>query len=135
MKSLKRISQNILKTTASILLAMFFFAAIGHGHEWMAPQEAARRNNPITADSASVAKGKEIFSNDCAYCHGEDARGMSREEAGLNSNTPDLVKRLANHSEGDFFWKIENGRGEMPAFQEILSDEEIWHVINFIKSR
>lgn len=113
---------------------MLLMASLIHAHEWMAPKEAASLVNPIAADEESIATGKEIFLNNCAYCHGEDVRGMSSEEAGLDTSPPDLKKRLKNHTDGDFFWKIENGRGEMPAFQESLDDEEIWHVINFIKS-
>jgi mono/diheme cytochrome c family protein len=45
-----------------------------------------------------------------------------------------LVMRLRNHSEGDFFWKISNGRGLMPGFEDQLRETQIWDVINFIKS-
>lgn len=37
------------------------------------------------------------------------------------------------HPPGDFAWKIANGRGEMPPWQCALSDEQIWHIVNFIK--
>ena len=38
------------------------------------------------------------------------------------------------HTDGDFFWKIQNGKGEMPSFKEDLSGNDIWNVINYIKS-
>ena len=99
-------SRNVLVTTLFICVVMQFFITGGFAHEWMAPEEAAKQKNPIAAAPSSVAKGKELFLNNCAYCHGENARGMSAEEAGLDTDTPDLKKRLENHSDGDFFWKI-----------------------------
>lgn len=135
MHSYKRKFPYVVATTLAISLVMYFFAAVGHGHEWMAPQSAANRDNPIAATSSSLTKGKKLFLSNCAYCHGEDTRGMTAEEAGLDTSPPDLKKRLDNHTDGDFFWKIQQGRGEMPSFQESLSEQEIWHVINFIKSR
>lgn len=47
--------------------------------------------------------------------------------------TPNLKQRLKTHSDGDFFWKINEGRGQMPSFKDELSDEEKWYIINYIK--
>ncbi len=120
-----------------ILAAGILFVSAGPlaAHEWMAPEEAAGIDNPVTADQASITKGKALFMNNCASCHGPDARGMSAEEAGLSKAPSNLVKRLANHNDGDFFWKIENGRGDMPSFEGVLEEKEIWDIINFIKTR
>ena len=38
------------------------------------------------------------------------------------------------HPDGDFAWKVANGRGAMPAWKEILSERDIWHVVNYIQS-
>lgn len=102
-------------------------------HEWMAPDQAAERNNPIAATSESVTQGQELFVVNCAYCHGENGRGMTAEQAGLAESTPDLRKSLQRHSAGDLFWKVQNGRGEMPSFKKSLKEEEIWHIINFLQ--
>lgn len=102
-------------------------------HEWMAPDQAAERNNPIAATPESVAQGRELFAGSCAYCHGESGQGMAAEQAGLAKTPPDLRKSLQRHSAGDFFWKVQNGRGDMPSFKKSLKEEEIWHIINFLQ--
>lgn len=104
-------------------------------HEWMAPRSAATVQNPLKFDNVSVTEGKALFIANCAACHGKNGAGLKPENSGLNKTTPNLPERLANHSEGDFFWKIENGRGEMPSFKDSLTDAEIWHIVNFIKSK
>jgi mono/diheme cytochrome c family protein len=38
------------------------------------------------------------------------------------------------HPAEDFFWKIANGRGAMPAWKNSLSENQIWDLVNYIKS-
>jgi mono/diheme cytochrome c family protein len=39
-----------------------------------------------------------------------------------------------HHSDGDLAWKIGNGRGAMPAWKGVLTEREIWHLVNYIKN-
>ena len=100
----------------------------------MAPKAAAAKPNPIAMSEESIKNGRSIFSQECAYCHGENGRGMSKEAATLQTNTPDLLKGLQSHSEGDFHWKILKGKAEMPGYEGELSDREIWDILNYLKS-
>jgi mono/diheme cytochrome c family protein len=38
------------------------------------------------------------------------------------------------HTDGDIAWKIENGRGPMPAWKNILNHDQIWDLVNYIQS-
>ena len=118
----------------SLALFLSLFVVESMAHEWMAPPQAAKKNNPIPASQDSVHRGKDAYSMNCASCHGENLEGLEAEVMGLETNTPDLKKRLKTHSDGDFFWKIQNGKGDMPSFQENLSETQIWDVINYIRS-
>ena len=77
--------------------------------------------------------GEEIYIDNCSSCHGDNALGLEKKDTGLLMSTPNLIKRLINHTEGDFFWKIQNGKGQMPLFKDDLSENQIWNVINYIK--
>lgn len=103
-------------------------------HEWMAPMDEGKRPNPITSDTNSIERGKIIYLDNCAVCHGEQIEGMKADETGLEMDSPNLKQRLLTHTDGDFFWKIQNGRGDMPAFKEDLTEEQTWDVINYIRS-
>jgi len=105
-----------------------------NAHEWMAPKQAAERRNPVTADHVSLSKGKKLFLENCSSCHGDNGQGRKAGDVGLETNPPNLKGRMAAHSDGDFFWKIQHGRNEMPSFADQLSDTEIWHIINYIKN-
>ncbi len=77
--------------------------------------------------------GGTLFQENCAACHGADGRGGGGLAADLETVPADLMAMAPGHPPGDFAWKIANGRGEMPPWQGALSDDDIWHIVNFIK--
>lgn len=44
--------------------------------------------------------------------------------------TKDLVQ---DQSDGALFWKITEGRTPMAAYKDVLTEEERWQLINFIR--
>jgi mono/diheme cytochrome c family protein len=44
-------------------------------------------------------------------------------------------QHLDVHTDGDLFWWIENGISPvMPGFGDVLDNEEMWHIVNYIRS-
>lgn len=119
---------------AVVLFVIGLLCTVGVAHEWMAPKEAGNRKNPIPVDEKSTAKGKVIYVESCSLCHGENIEGLEAQIVGLEKSPPNLKKRIQTHSDGDFFWKIQEGRGDMPSFKEGFGEENIWNVINYIRS-
>lgn len=105
-----------------------------HGEHWMAPLEAAARRNPVPRDAASIARGNELFQANCASCHGKDGRGDGPAAGALDPRPANLNTMARHHPDGDFAWKIANGRGAMPAWKGVLNDKQIWDLVNFVKS-
>jgi len=126
-------SKTTLVAMYSLILILSIWVSDSIGHEWMAPKSIARVKNPIELNQASAEKGRNIYAENCAVCHGNTLEGLSADEIGLERDSPNLKKRIKTHSDGDFFWKIQQGRGNMPSFAEALSDKEIWEVINYIR--
>jgi len=110
----------------------------GHGDaadaHWMAPDEAAKRPNPVKADKASVARGKKLFETNCASCHSNSGKGDGPAAKALNPKPVDLAAMAGQHPDGDFAWKIENGRGPMPAWKGTLTQNQIWDLVNYVQS-
>ena len=104
------------------------------GAHWMAPDEAAKRPNPVAANNASRARGKKLFAANCASCHGAQGRGDGPAGAALSPKPADLLAMAGQHPDGDFAWKIANGRGTMPAWKGILKENQIWDVVNYLQS-
>jgi len=107
----------------------------GHmGAHWASPKEAAARVNPIKSDQASLDRGKQAFMTNCTSCHGATAKGDGPVGANLNPKPTNLTIMAGNHPDGDFEWKIANGRGSMPAWKTVLNEDQRWDVVNYIQA-
>jgi len=103
------------------------------GAHWASPKDAAARTNPVISDDASIARGAKSYATLCVSCHGEQALGDGLAGVSLNPKPTNLKAMSGGHSDGDFAWKIANGRGAMPAWKGTLSENEIWDLVNFIQ--
>jgi mono/diheme cytochrome c family protein len=118
-----------------LLMAVAALAQAAPYYGWTAPPEFQSLTNPIPASAASVGVGQRIFQGRCAPCHGTRGNGEGESADSLRVPPGDLTdkKRMQGYSDGTLFWKIHVGRGEMPPWQLILTEEQIWHVINYIR--
>lgn len=111
---------------------------------------------PIAAGSADVsderlvALGRSIYNGQCAVCHGAALGGQpdwkTRLPNGLLPAPPhDDSGHTWHHSDATLFGVTKFGVAEfnnlpeyetaMPVYKDVLSDEEIWAVLTYIKSR
>ncbi len=76
-----------------------------------------------------IAKGKDIFAQNCAVCHGEDGKGIVQ-------GTPDFTSPefWVKASMADRFEVITKGKGAMPAWEGTLSEEDRWAVLSYIRT-
>jgi copper resistance protein D len=89
---------------------------------------------PYTA--LSIANGLQLYDEHCAVCHGEEGYGDGPAAAGLRPRPADLTaKHTADHTAGDIFWWLTHGKKgtAMPGFQDRLSEEERWDLINVVR--
>ena len=107
-------------------------AAAQHEH-WTVPDDAASRPNPVPADKASRERGGALYRVHCAACHGSGGRGDGPAGAALKPKPTNLSEMAGHHPDGELAWKIENGRGPMPAWKGTLTQGQIWDVVNFIR--
>jgi mono/diheme cytochrome c family protein len=117
---------------------MFQLIGIVHGENrnrpWKAPARAADAANPIRADDRSLAAGKAIFAKECITCHGESGRGNGPDAADLSTQPADFAApAVADQSDGELFWKMTQGRKPMPSYARMLSDDDRWNLVNYIR--
>lgn len=101
---------------------------------WKAPDSAINTINPVIYDVDSVMKGRALFEQHCQRCHGYWGEGNGVIGAALDKKPANLLRIAGKKAEGEFAWKIAEGRGDMPSFRQVLSEEEIWHIVNFVQS-
>lgn len=94
---------------------------------WLAQESNESLVNPFTSD-ADVAKGAVTFKNQCASCHGADARGGAQ---GPDLSSGQFRKATSDES---LFQIINRGipGTNMPAF--LLNPGPAWQVVAYIRS-
>ncbi len=120
------------------VLTLFTFAggaeAIHTG--WFAPDWASELKNKFAGKSDAAEAGMKTDYENCAKCHGTSGRGGGPSAGSLQIELPDFSNKevAAQESDGEWFWKIRTGQFEMPPFQVILSDDDIWKVITHLRT-
>ncbi len=100
-----------------------------------------KRNPYATDDEDVVSKGKEIYETYCLACHGKDGKGDGPAGKELSPKPSDLSFIMKRHIATDeyLFWTISEGGkpvgSSMPAYKDVLSEEEIWAVITYLRYR
>jgi photosystem II stability/assembly factor-like uncharacterized protein len=96
-----------------------------------------------TASPANIAKGKQVFEEICAACHGEKGIGeapgdpSAKDEHGFKAPALNDDAHAWHHSDQNLKQTIQKGssRNErMVAYKDILPGEDISNVIAYIKS-
>jgi mono/diheme cytochrome c family protein len=114
---------------AGMLLRAGLTPAFAHDADWVAPDNAVARINPLAGRSDVVAGGGRLFHERCGTCHGEDARGTMR--------APALRKASVEaQSDGALFWKISSGntRTGMPSFS-FLPQLQRWQLVLYLRAQ
>lgn len=109
--------------------------AIEPSTTWEVPLEAQQRHNPISPTQNSIGRGILIYARNCQVCHGSqgDGDGPSSQSLGV-APTNFLDPAIQRQSDGSLYWKITMGRRAMPNWQLHLSEEDRWHVVNFLRT-
>lgn len=105
--------------------------------------------NPLTRDPAGKARyveeGSKIYFQNCFFCHGDALDGKGPFAPGFNPPPANFRDpgTIAQLQESYVFWRIAKGgpglpkestpwNSAMPAWEDRLSEEEIWKVILFL---
>jgi mono/diheme cytochrome c family protein len=98
------------------------------------PAEYAGKTNPLGA--VAVTAGAAVFKNNCVACHGEQGHGDGPAGAALIPHPKNLPKLAAIVGDDYLFWRISTGKEgtSMVAWKGVLTDEQIWQVIAFIRT-
>ncbi len=111
-------------------------------------KQLVKISSPVPSSPESIAKGKELFQKmKCWECHGENARGNGPNAPRLKTkdgkNDPILPADLSKfwrykggNTVSDIYMRFNTGLNgtPMPSFTDSLSDEERWHLANYVVS-
>ena len=92
--------------------------------------------NPTTDFDSSIKRGEGMFIKNCSKCHGLNGNGYGVVAHGFTTFPRQLWiwNNTGPETDGYLFWFITNGRSDMPPWGLILSENERWDLINYIKT-
>ena len=102
---------------------------------WSAPASADTIKNSLKGNPTSVDDGKKLYVQYCVMCHGDKGKGDG--PAGIS-----LTPRPADHSsakvqkqtDGAIFWKLTTGNPPMASYESILTKDQRWQLVNYIRT-
>ena len=123
----------------AILFVFSLFAAAAllaqNNSESCSNSEAvAKMVNPVKPTAESLAQGKKYYGYDCAMCHG--ATGNGKGEVETSDKLPDFTdpSSLKGKTDGELFCSLKTGKGHMPLERIRISPNELWNLINYVRS-
>jgi mono/diheme cytochrome c family protein len=100
------------------------------------PPEAASQVNPVKPTADSRARSKKVYGYECAVCHGDDGSGAGDMAKSMKAKMPDFrdPSALKGRTDGELFYIIKNGKGEMDGEGERLKPDDTWNMVTYIRS-
>jgi mono/diheme cytochrome c family protein len=126
--------------TMKLLFASFVAIAISavslaQPKPWVVPANFKTMKNPVAAGDASTKAGMALYTKNCASCHGKAGLGDGVKARALKDFPGDFSKaEYQNQSDGDHFYKTKFGRAEMPKYDGKLADNDIWNIVNYMRT-
>ena len=135
--------------TATIEPGVLFESVEGRVEAWQAriPSDYTSITNPYAPINDEVVDaGRRLFrDNNCAVCHGTGLQGDGDFSEALNPKPVNLTDKalmdLPFMSDTYLYWRISEGGSQspffsaMPAWKQVLSPEERWQLVAFVRSQ
>jgi mono/diheme cytochrome c family protein len=97
-------------------------------------EDAKKLKSPVPFSKASIDRGRIVYARECTECHGADGKS----QVDVIADATDLTRPEAwksGTSEGEVFRSIRDGAGDaMPPFADKAKEEDLWHMVNFVRS-
>lgn len=102
---------------------------------WIAPASAKEFKNPFPSSPEILAEGKGLYKINCEGCHG--ATGDGQGPVAVKFSVPAIAinaPTVQAQTDGELFWKISTGRGAMSAWSTLLTEEDCWKLVTFVRT-
>jgi mono/diheme cytochrome c family protein len=118
------------------LIVLSLVLAALQSREWVIPEEARKKKNPVAPSAAVIASVRLIYLDKCAQCHGDAGKGDGSEGKMYDPAPSDLTdaKHMSTRTDGELFYQISQGRKPMPGFKKRLTEEQRWQLVLLVRS-
>ena len=116
-------------------LTIVFFPLLSlsvYGQAWVVPPDKHEKLSSFPFTDETRKAGEQLYTINCKTCHGTPRKGDVLKLVPLPLDPASAKFQL--NSDGDLFYKITEGRGQMPTFKNVLSSVQIWEIISYLRS-
>lgn len=95
------------------------------------------RKKVDTESDAAANAGRGIYTQNCAVCHGLEGRGNGPNSITLEKKPANFTRPFYKQYPDTFwFYRVKEGVAgtRMPHFGEILSEEQMWYLVAYLKT-
>jgi mono/diheme cytochrome c family protein len=133
MKNLKKVL--ISSVVAVMGLSMLSLNLNAQAKPWTVPANYKSMKNAVAKSDASNKAGMALYTRNCASCHGKAGLGDGVKARALKTHPGDFAgAAFQNQTDGELFYKTKMGRDEMPKYEGKLSDDDIWNLVNYMRT-
>jgi len=135
MKTIKKVFISSLVAFAIVTVLNMTVSAQEQPKPWDAPANFKTMKNPVATGAASTKAGLALYTKNCASCHGKTGLGDGVKARALKTFPGDFSKdAYQKQTDGEHFYKSKFGRDEMPKYEGKLSDDDIWNIVNYMRT-
>jgi cytochrome c len=97
---------------------------------------APKQPNPFPPTMANIMDGSMTYDKNCALCHGSLKQPTPPLGKNFYPSAPQLMTRTPDDPDGNLFYVVKYGirYTAMPGWDGVLSDDDIWKTVLFIKN-
>jgi mono/diheme cytochrome c family protein len=106
---------------------------------WALHASVARRapaaGDPLPASEENLIAGAKLYRQMCSRCHGAPEESNNSYGQSFYPPAPNLPVTRTSYTDSEIFWVVKHGirNTAMPAWGNLLSDDEIWHIVTLVK--
>ena len=106
-------------------------------HHAEIPTEYAGLTNPIPGDKESLERGSELYTVNCASCHGDGGMGDGPAGSALDPAPSPIAHSSQMMADDYLFWRISEGGvpfgTSMPAWT-FFDEQSRWDLVNYMRA-
>ena len=98
-------------------------------------RHASGAANPMPPSEENLMAGAKIYRQMCSRCHGGSKESDNTYGRSFYPPAPQLSLTRSSYADSEMFWIVKHGirNTAMPAWGNLLSDQEIWQVVTLLR--
>ena len=121
-----------MKSVIAVIWCLILFPSFTQSQEWVVPEEKRGRLSTFPFSDETRKEGEKLYTVNCMSCHGNPGKGNYLALVPLPGDP--ATEKIQRNSDGEIFHKVSVGKGQMPSFRSVLTTDEIWKTVSYIRS-